>query len=344
AATPSVAARAAPAAAAADFKMSAGAAEFVPGKAATPEAPSDSDAAALAKEAGTVKYKEGSYREALVEYRRALELLPESEVERRVQLLGNVGAACLMLRKTEECATACQEALVLDPLNSKIRARLASAKVACGDFEPAREILKVGDVIGDATLATALKQVGSVESDLARADAAQKNGEPARALGLYAELEGKALFDFPAMTIKQARCNLDLKNYPRVLQATQTVLRSNPRNIDALVLRTEALYRNHSNAVESKQWAEPLEQGQRLLKEALSFDPDHVEAQALRKRLRLLGLKHAELKELWDNRQFEEAQAILDIMIEHSHDNPVMMGSLYCHRALAGLRMKDWRS
>jgi len=48
------------------------------------------DLAAQAKEAGTAKYKEGAYREALAEYQRALSLLPEGEVERRVCCLGIV--------------------------------------------------------------------------------------------------------------------------------------------------------------------------------------------------------------------------------------------------------------
>merc|ERR1719416_83273 len=138
------------------------------------------------------------------------------------------------------------------------------------------------------------------------------------------------------------RCYLELKNYPRVLNATQQVLRANDRNIDALVLRTEALYRNNDAGVDSPQWTQPLEQGQRLLKQALSFDPDHAGAQALRKRLRLFCSKHEEMRAAFSNREFERAQEVIDAMIEHGHDNPIMLAALWCERAKASVRLKDW--
>lgn len=77
------------------------------------------------------------------------------------------------------------------------------------------------------------------------------------------------------------------------------------------MLRTLALYQSHQATAESKQWVEPLEQCQRLLKEALSLDPDHSEAQALRKRLRSLCGKHAELKELMDSRAWPAMESSL---------------------------------
>mmetsp|Transcript_36483 Transcript_36483/g.105090 ORF Transcript_36483/g.105090 Transcript_36483/m.105090 type:complete len:681 (-) Transcript_36483:2153-4195(-) len=299
------------------------------------------DAAAKAKEAGTAKYKEGAYREALAEYRRALDLLPQDDAERRAPLLGNVAAACLMLRRADECREACEQSLALDPGNSKVRARLATAKAATGDFVAARAAL--GEINGDATLANARKQVDEWEGLFSSADSTFSGGEPAKALGMYSDLETKALFHCPALALKMGRCYLELKNYPRALNATQQVLRANPRNIDALVLRTEALYRNNTASVESKQWTDPLDQGQKLLKEALAFDPDHSGAQVLRKRLRLLCTKHAEMREAFDGREFEKAQEVLDDMIEQGHDNPRMLGNLYVERARAGVRLKDWR-
>merc|ERR550534_3437722 len=177
---------------------------------------------------------------------------------------------------------------------------------------------------------------------MAAADAALSSGAPAKALGVLAELEKKALFSCPSLWLKMGRCYLELKNYPRVLNSTQQVLRGNPRNIDALILRTEALYRNNPANVDAPQWTEPLEQGQRLLKEALSFDPDHATAQALRKRLRLLCTRHAEMRAARDNREFAKAQEIIDLMLEQGQDNPGMLASLYGERARCGVRLKDW--
>jgi len=138
------------------------------------------------------------------------------------------------------------------------------------------------------------------------------------------------------------RCYLDLKNYPRVLNTTQQVLRANPRNSDALVLRAEALYRNNTAMVDEAKWTEPLEQCQKLLKEALSFDPDHREAQSLRKKLRSLCTKHAELKRLMDSREFEKARDLIDEMITETANNAVVLARLYCERAKADVRLKDW--
>mmetsp|Transcript_28343 Transcript_28343/g.90140 ORF Transcript_28343/g.90140 Transcript_28343/m.90140 type:complete len:420 (+) Transcript_28343:3-1262(+) len=247
-----------------------------------------------------------------------------------------------MLRRAGECCAVCEQSLALDPSNSKIRARLATAQVALGDFAAARATL--GAVDGDAALANAQRQIDEWERALAVADGTLGGGEPAKALGLYSDLESKALFGCPGIALKMGRCYLELKNYPRVLNTTQQVLRQNPRNIDALVLRTEALYRNNSTGADSKQWVEPMEVGQRLLKEALSFDPDHSAAQVLRKRLRLLCSKHAEFREAFDSREFEKAQQVLDAMIEQCQDNPIMLASLYVERARAGVRLKDWRA
>jgi len=325
------------------------AAKAVATPAAAPAAPEpiveDGDPVATAKAAGTARYKEGAYRDALTEYQRALSLLDADDTERRVQLLGNVAAAYLMLRKVSECCSTCEEALSLDPTNSKIRARLATAQVARGEFDTARAtILVAEDCEGDASLANARRQIDEHERALAAADAMLANGEPARALGKFAELETKALFDSPAVALRMGRCYLELKNYPRVLGSTQQVLRANPRNIDALVLRTEALYRNNSMMVEERNWVDPMEQGQKLLKEALSFDPDHRGAQALRKRLRSLCNKKAEMTEFINNREFEQARLLIDTMATETSDNPAVLARLYCHRALMGIRLKDWRS
>jgi DnaJ family protein C protein 7 len=234
----------------------------------------------------------------------------------------------------------CEQSLALDPSNAKIRARLATAQVATGDFALARNTL--GDVDGNVTLANTLKQIDEWEKMLSTADSTLSNGEPAKALSLYADLETKALFSCSSLALRMGRCYLELKNYPRVLNTTQQVLRGSPRNIDALVLRTEALYRNNTTGVDSPKWPEPLEQGQRLLKEALSFDPDHAAAQALRKRLRLLCGKHAELKQAFDNREFEKCREVIDEMAEKGQDNPVMLAGLYCQRAVVNTRLKEW--
>jgi len=311
------------------------------GNTAAAQTPLDHDEAAAAKEAGNAKYKEGAYREALTQYQRALDHLPPGNTERRVPLLGNVAAAYLMLRRASDCCSVCEEALALDPTSSKIRARLATAQVALGDLTAARATLK--EVNGDAALVAAAKQLADTESSLATADASLSKGEPAKALGLYADLETRVLFNCPGLALKMGRCYLALKNYPRVLNTTQQVLRANPRNIDALVLRTEALYHNNTSSIESRQFTEPLEQGQKLLKEALSFDPDHSGAQALRKRLRQLCAKHVELKAAIDNREFQQAQEILDSMIEQCPDNQMILANIYVQRAQVGVRLKDWR-
>eukprot|EP00930_Biecheleria_cincta_P074083 TRINITY_DN61309_c0_g1_i1.p1 TRINITY_DN61309_c0_g1~~TRINITY_DN61309_c0_g1_i1.p1 ORF type:complete len:690 (-),score=137.30 TRINITY_DN61309_c0_g1_i1:69-2066(-) len=336
-------AKPAPTAAPAAAPSAASVPEAAPRAASVPEAaPAAGDAADQAKASGTARYKEGAYKEALGEYQRALKLLPADDRERRTPLLGNCAAACLMLRRAEECIKMCEEALVLDPLNSKIRARLASAKAASGDFAAARAAL--GDTDGDVSLSNASRQIGEWEALLAAADTCLETGTPVKALSMYADLETKALFDCPALTLKMGRCYLELKNYARALNTTQQVLRANPRNIDALVLRTEALWRNNTTGVDSPQWTDPLEQGQRLLREALSFDPDHSGAQALRKKLRQLCSKHVELKQAMDNRNFETARDTLDFMTQECSDNAAVLARLYCERAKVNMRLKDWKS
>merc|ERR1740129_2531785 len=165
--------------------------------AAAPAAAVSGDPAASAKEKGNTRYKAGEYKEALAEYKCALDLLPGDDWERRASLLGNVAAACLMLRRVAECIVACESALALDAANSKIRARLATAQAAKGDFDAARATL--GTVDSDATVMNTTKQLDELRQSFA---AAHAGGEPARALSLYADLETRALFDCPALALK----------------------------------------------------------------------------------------------------------------------------------------------
>merc|ERR1712008_570730 len=65
---------------------------------------------------------------------------------------------------------------------------------------------------------------------------------------------------------------------------------------------------------------------------------------ALRKRLRQLCAKHAELKQAVDNREFQQAQEILDAMIEQCPDNQMILANIYVQRAQVGVRLKDWRA
>merc|ERR1719265_559644 len=44
-----------------------------------------------------------------------------------------------------------------------------------------------------------------------------------------------------------------------------------------------------------------------------------------------------------DSRDFEKAQAVIDEMIKEASDNPVALARLYCERAKADVRLKDWK-
>merc|ERR1719171_3155614 len=103
------------------------------------------DAAAAAKAEGNAKYKDGNYKDALVAWERALKLLPADDNERRFQIMGNLAAASLMLRRWKDCIKWCETVLEKDPQNYKIRARLATATVAGGDFAAARVVLGDGN-------------------------------------------------------------------------------------------------------------------------------------------------------------------------------------------------------
>lgn len=315
-------------------------------QASSDTAPADAgDEAARYKEAGNTKYKAAAYKEALVEYEKALACLAKDDVVRRVPLLGNVAAAQLMLRRISDCMRTCEEALGLDASSAKIRARLANAQMARGDFNLARATLKEAPGAGkdDPTITKALVQIDENEKSLEAADGYLKAKLIPKALSALAELEEKALFDCPALTLRMGRCYLELKKFTRVLTTTQQVLRANPQNIDALVLRAEALYRNNTLLVDDLKWPEAFEQGQKLLREALSFDPDHGEAKDFRKRLKNLCTKHAQLREIIGNREFDEARQLVDTMIEDCADNAIVLARLYCEGAKINVRKKDWK-
>merc|ERR1711865_1121187 len=115
------------------------------------------------------------------------------------------------------------------------------------------------------------KQIDEIENKLAAADKMLAGGKPGQAIAQFAELDSKGLTDCPALALRMGRCYLELKNFPRVLNTTQQVLRANPRNIDALILRTEALYRNNVAMLDTRQWPDALEQGQRPFERGAIF-------------------------------------------------------------------------
>lgn len=84
-----------------------------------------------------------------------------------------------MLKRSGDCAAACEESLALEPSNAKVRARWASALLARGDFAAARATA----VGADAALANAARQVEATEAALLEADEALAKGEPAKAQG-----------------------------------------------------------------------------------------------------------------------------------------------------------------
>eukprot|EP00928_Gymnodinium_smaydae_P001189 TRINITY_DN10441_c0_g1_i1.p1 TRINITY_DN10441_c0_g1~~TRINITY_DN10441_c0_g1_i1.p1 ORF type:complete len:750 (-),score=179.55 TRINITY_DN10441_c0_g1_i1:98-2281(-) len=320
-----------------------------PAQGATAAGSGVDDEAARAKERGNAKYKEGAYLDALGEYKRAVGLVPEGDAARKALYLGNAAAACLMLRRAGECARTCEESLALDRGSAKVRSRLALARLASGNFDAARLELSRASADGgcaadDPALIKAKGQIDEAERVLREADKARQEGMSSKALGLYAGLESGLLFENSALMLKMGRCYLEMRNYPRAINATQQVLMSNPQNVDALVLRAEALCRNNGVPVDSKQWPEALEQGQRLLKQALSYDPDHSEAQALRKRLRNLCNAAGEIREAMGSREFENARNLLDGMITNASDNAILLSRLHNERAKASVRLKDWKS
>jgi tetratricopeptide (TPR) repeat protein len=164
-----------------------------------------------------------------------------------------------------------------------------------------------------------------------------------RAMRLLQSVETGGVTSSEELSLMMGRCRMMQGEHVPVINLTKDVLRQNPQNIEAYVLRAEALYMSNDELIESKKFDDKIQEGMRLLKQALGFDPDHSGAQRARKKLKLVSDSVATMRDKMGCREFEEARELMTKTMEIDPQNKRLLGRLYEQRAKASLRLKDYQ-
>jgi DnaJ family protein C protein 7 len=305
--------------------------------------------AELYKEQGNVKYKAGQYRSSLADYTRAIEAAEAegAKPEKRAAYFGNRAAAYLMLKEPRKCTEDCKAALALDVTGGKLWQRLCAAYLASADFGAALASADDGAKVEGLTQGESLSkfrdQVSSLQASWKEGAEAMNGAEYQKAMRQFQAVESGGVTASEELALLMGRCRMMQGEHVPVINLTKDVLRQNPQNVEAYVLRAEALYMSNEELIESKKFDDKLQEGMRLLKQALGFDPDHPGAQRARKKMKLVSDSVVTLREKMGCREFEEAKEIMNKVMEIDPQNKRLLGRLYEQRAKANLRLKDYQ-
>jgi len=295
----------------------------------------NNDAAAEAEkiklEANTL-YKQGKYEEAIIKYSKSIDLQPNN-----AKYYSNRAAAYTMLRKYKESIRDCQRAIDCDKTNIKAYFRSAKCSLQLGDtFESARQ-LKMASIVANETpslrnqiplIEKELQMVEKCEGLINRMEEQIKNEKFEEALS---SLEEAMLLADPLLkrsttskTISKVDTNslggvslkwrlqrgeLLVRNqlYDEANKVTTEILKSDPRNSEAITLRAKVLYLMNSIRIESVQQS---------IRQALSYDPDNTKARKLLNRIKALEKEKDESNDLFKSGSYVKAIEGYDKVLE----------------------------
>lgn len=305
--------------------------------------------AELHKEEGNARYKAKQYRASIADYTKAIEcgLAEKIDDAKQASYCGNRAAAHLMLREPLNAIEDCRSALVLDPLSGKFHQRLCAAQLQLADFHAALETANEGvakdGLIQKESLSGFRETVKQLRAQWEEGEASMVAGQYGKAMRVFKEMEERGVSASEKLSLHMGRCRMMQGDYLPVMMLTKDVLRQNPQCIEAYVLRAEALYMNNVALCDSSNFDEKLQEGLRLLKQALGYDPDHAEAQRARKKLKCVSDSVASVRVKMENREFDEARALLEKALLIDPANKRLLGRLYEQRAKANLRMHEYQ-
>ncbi|KAK8088780.1 small glutamine-rich tetratricopeptide repeat-containing protein a protein [Apiospora hydei] len=228
--------------------------------------PTSEDEAESYKAAGNKFFKERDYRNAIIQYSRAVELIPNSAT-----FLSNRAAAYMSHGQYEAALGDCTRAVDLDPTNAKFLLRLARIYTSLGRPE---EALTTFSRIQPPASAKDMAQAKEMSSHVRAAQDALHNGTSG-SMVLHALDQAEKLLGLGAMKprkwqLMRGAAHLKIGGINSLGEAqnvAMSLLRFNSQDPEALVLRGRALYCQGDN-----------EKAIQHFRKALSCDPDFRDA------------------------------------------------------------------
>lgn len=286
-------------------------------------------AAEALKAAGNQKFEQRIYPDAIALYTKAIDQAPDVAT-----YYLNRAAAYISCGQFSECVADCGHALALEPSNPKAHKRLAKALGELGEFDRAVAQLEtaVGAGCGDAVRGE-LEAAKELQGWMREGSAALEAGDCAMARAFFASLLQKTSAAPARLGLVRAELGLGLCD--QALRTTREVIKANPQQPQAYVLRAIALM-----------YAEDLEQSTKHLREALRLDPDEHEAGRTLKKVRKLERHVEAAKKAAFAREFNEA------VLEYTHaleaasapQHAPLSANMHAERAAARVRLHDYEA
>lgn len=289
------------------------------------------------KEQGNNKFQQGAYREAISLYSKAIHAAPKVPA-----YYGNRAAAWLMIGANAECVKDCEIALKLEPSFEKALVRLTKALCNLGDFAGAARASEIGlDELKKAGKdVSGLQQERRIAMELRDCEAEALrclSQDPQDAAGALVALQyAMKLSSSSKLFVTAARAEISLGRPERAITMLMPILKSEPGNANAYMVRGMALF-----------YRGDFDQALKHEKEALKLDPDSPMAHKVFQSIRKTVKAQEEAKALFSSRKFNEAEvqysealgAVSTLLVPAPVKPPALRSELLADRAACFLRM-----
>ncbi|RIA95593.1 hypothetical protein C1645_802943 [Glomus cerebriforme] len=270
-------------------------------------------------------YKCGNYDQAVVLYTKAIELDPNSPT-----YYNNRAAALMMLKKTKEALNDCKHAISLDSTSVKAYLRCAKCNFLLGNLTEAErmytEVLSMDPTSSQAK--SEFSQLHQVKTYIHQAEVYLKNGQYALALNAI-DRAASSLDEIPTKwKLMRGEALLEQKESEVASRIVNEILRSDPQNSDAHVLRARILYNEGDNKKATAH-----------CKEALRCDPDNSKARVLLKKSIALESQKTAGNEAFNRKDYKAAYDIYSAALEIDPSNTGMMSKLYSNRSAVLIKL-----
>ncbi|KAG9305252.1 hypothetical protein G9A89_001514 [Geosiphon pyriformis] len=271
------------------------------------------------------KYKAGNYLDAVQLYTDAIGIDPNNPT-----YYTNRAAALMMMKKTKIALDDCKTALLLDPSSTKALIRAAKCNYLLGNLSEAFRLLSnVLSMEPNNSLATSeLRQVQNVHAYVQQAETFLENDQPALAV-TYIDRASTNLEEIPLKwKVLKAEGLIGLKDLGEAGRIANEILRADPQNPDAHVVRAQILYQEGDN---TKTLAHCTE--------ALRCDPDHTKARNLLRKAKNLEQQKNLGNESFKKGEYDLAYELYTSALNIDPRNNSTNSKLYSNRSAVLLKL-----
>ena len=287
------------------------------------------------KEEANTKFASGNFAQARDLYSKGISILEDNNHKKLLATLYCNRAACsLNLKDHQQCVSDCDNAISLDPSYVKAYVRRSKAWIELGQFEESCRGLEDGCAKNEASkqltnelcLATQLKDRW-VEG--LRLMEQKQYGSAKSVFGTLCRESSS-----PRVILSAARADIGLGLTDSALRLSLQILRSNPQNADAYLVRGECTY-----------LAGDFDSSMSLLRQALRLDPDSQQTKTILRQCKRVKEATSTARQAFFHRKFEAAIIAFGEAIAASNPLPSkapLYSILFSERSEAHLRLKNY--